>query len=528
MSDNILQNKIPSEKDPKLDSLHEDKILSLKHNYINSVEEMMDRKPLDELNSIKEKIKSENIKIKEINTKLDQLTNLNSQTLKKRNLDSNNINLLTLSSPKSLNVNKLNSISVDRNSNLIHEKMKNLRKIRIERVNTNENNNNNIDDMLNLNKNKSISIENNSLDKRILALEEEEQKSRQEMKKKYEDKVKLFRERELEMEKQRKKIINKINNISLSQINKYSPKKNYITSEEKEEMRKQKEESLYHIENQKRKLKYIPISSEELNSFSNEVRKNEQLLKSELAKKKKQMEELWKERKNLLPKYHSKFMDLNIEQDNEAKNEIILKQEKIKNKRLETVNFGKDIAKNHQPKILNDKLKLEREQRIKELEGSNRFNNIKELGSKIRLKKNRIIQSQPKRFKTNNVFVPEETTKEKQAKKLTGKAVDYLLNVRNEKAKIDNIALMQNNSAEKVKKWKEILNNEDNNLYDKVENIKIQAAVMENKANSINKLLKNGGSVGTTKQELNQEASNLYINSIHAKLQILNKMLNQN
>jgi hypothetical protein len=288
------------------------------------------------------------------------------------------------------------------------------------------------------------------------------------MKRKYEDKVKLFRERELEMEKKRKNIINKINNISLSQSNKYSPKKNYITSEEKEEIRKQKEESLYHIENQKRKLKYIPISSEELNTFSNEVKKNEKLLKSELAKKKKQMEELWKERKNLLPKYHSKFMDLNIELDNEAKDEIILKQEKIKNKRLETVNFGKDIAKNHQPKILNDKLKLEREQRIKELEGSNKFNSIKELGNKIRLKKSKIIQSQPKRFKTNNVFVPEETTKEKQAKKLTGKAVDYLLNCRNEKAKYDNITLMQSNSAEKVKKWKEILNNEDSNLYNKV------------------------------------------------------------
>ena len=528
MTDDTLQNKISLEKEPKIGDIKEDKILSLKHNYINSVEEMNNRKPIDELNSIKEKIKNENIKIKEINTKLDKLTSINSQTIRRRNKDSNNINLLTLSSPKSLNVNKLNSISVDRESNLIHEKMKNLRKMRIERINTNENKNNNIDNMLNLNNNKSISIENSSLEKRILALEEEEHKSREEMKRKYEDKVKQFRERELEMEKQRKKIINKINNISLSQSNKYSPKKNYITAEEKEEIRKQKEESLYHIENQKRKLKYIPISSEELNTFSNEVRKNEKLLELELAKKKKQMEDLWKERKSLLPKYHSKFMDLNIEQDNEVKDEIILKQEKIKNKRLEAVNFGKDIAKNHQPKILNDKLKLEREQRIKELEGSNRFNSIKELGSKIRLKKSKIILSQPKKFKTNKVFVPEETTKERQAKKLTGKAVDYLLNCRNEKAKIDNMALMQSNSAEKVKKWKEILNNEDNNLYHKVENIKIQAAVMENKAKSINKLIKNGGSVGTTKQELNQEASNLYINSIHAKLQILNKMLNQN
>ena len=64
MSDNKLQNKISSEKDPKLDSLQEDKILSLKHNYINSVEEMMDRKPLEELNSIKEKIKAKTLKSK--------------------------------------------------------------------------------------------------------------------------------------------------------------------------------------------------------------------------------------------------------------------------------------------------------------------------------------------------------------------------------------------------------------------------------------------------------------------------------
>ena len=34
------------------------------------------------------------------------------------------------------------------------------------------------------------------------------------------------------------------------------------------------------------------------------------------------------ERKNILPKYHSKFMDLNIELDNEAKEELIVKWEK--------------------------------------------------------------------------------------------------------------------------------------------------------------------------------------------------------
>jgi hypothetical protein len=335
--------------------------------------------------------------------------------------------------------------------------------------------------------------------------------------------MKLIRERELEREKQRKKMIEQINNISLSQKNKYSPKKNYITSEEKEEIRKMKEESLYRIEKEKRKIRFQPISSEELNNFSNEVKKNEKILKIELDKKKKQMEELWKERKNLLPKYHSKFMDLNIVLDNEAKEELILKQEKLKNKELERANFGKEIIKNFQPKILNDKLKTEREQRIKELKGINRFDDIKELGNKLKQKSIKLVQSQPKNFMMKK-FVKEETVAEKQQKKLTGKPVDFLLECRKQKSKMDNNRLAQSNSAKKVKEWKEMLDCGGSNIVKNVEKIKMQAALMDNKANDINLRLKQESN-HVKKEELSQEASNLYINSIQAKLQILNKML---
>ena len=318
-------------------------------------------------------------------------------------------------------------------------------------------------------------------------------------------------------------MIEQINNISLSQKNKYSPKKNYITSEEKEEIRKAKEESLYRIENEKRKYKYQPISSEELNNFSNEVKKNEKILKLELEKKKKQMEELWKERKNLLPKYHSKFMDLNIELDNEAKGELMLKQEKLKNKEIERTNFGKEIIKNFQPRKLNDKLKTEREQRIKELKGVNRLDDIKELGNKLKQKSINIVKSQPKNFTTKK-FIKEETIIEKLQKKLTGKPVDYLLECRKNKSKMDNNRLVQSNSARKIKEWKEMLDCEGNNVVKNVEKIKMQAALMDNKASNINMRLRQESNK-TKKEELSQEASNLYINSIQAKLQILNKML---
>ena len=285
-----------------------------------------------------------------------------------------------------------------------------------------------------------------------------------------------------------------------------------------------KEESLIQIEKEKRKFKYLPISSEELSNFSKEVQKNEKILKSELSKKKKQMEDLWKERKSLLPKYHSKFMDYNIDIDNEAKEELLLKQEKLKNKELERSNFGKEVIKNYQPKILNDKLKTEREQRIKELNGMNRFDNIKELGNKLKQKSVKIVKSQPKNFKTDKKFVYEETVKEKQTKKLSSKKpVDYLLNCRLKKSKMDTEQLMEDNSAKKMKEWKEMLDCGGSNAYNNVERIKMQAAVLNNKANNINQRIKQESDT-TKKDELSQEASNLYINSIQAKLQILNKL----
>ena len=289
-------------------------------------------------------------------------------------------------------------------------------------------------------------------------------------------------------------------------------------------MRKMEEESLIKLEIEKRKLKYIPISLEEINKFSKEVQKNEKIFKSELIKKTKQMEVLWKERKNLLPKYHSKFMNLNIELDNEAKEEINIKKEKLKNKEKERANFGKDVIKNHQPKILNDILKTEREQRIKYLKGINRFDNIKELGNKLKEKSVKIVKSQPKNFDKGRIFIREETVAEQQVKKLTGKHVDYLLLCRNKKSNLEIEKLNENNSAKKIREWKEMLDCGGKDVVNNVERIKMQVAVMDDKASNINIRIKQESN-NYKKDELSKEASNLYINSIHAKLQILNKML---
>ncbi len=524
------QEKINKENESK------EKISSIQNrNLDKEVDAILERDPLKELKMIQQKINSENTKIKQINSQLEKINNNNIHTIKKnsdfkddfdtilsnKKKENNNFFTPNILVSSSQHIGKSNSLTLDPSLDIIFQKMENLRKIKIEKINDKKID---IEDPNNISEKRYIfsSKKDNKIDKRILALEEEVKKDKEEKQKKYEIKVKLFREKELEREKQRKKIINQINNITVSPKNKYLPKKNYITSEEREQMRKLKEESLLKIEKEKRKFKYLPISSEELNNFSNEVKKNEKILKDELSKKKKQMEELWKERKNLLPKYHSKFMDLNIELDNEVKEELILKQEKLKNKELERGNFGKEVFKKYQPKIL-EKLKTERIQRIKELEGLNRYDNIKELGNKLKQKSVQLVKSQPKNFKKDNIFKYEETVKEKQTKKLTGKPVDFLLKCRQKKALMDSQDLMQENSAKKMKEWNDMLDCGGSNAYNNVERVKMEAAVMNDKANYINQRLKQEPN-SAKKDELSQEASNLYINSIQAKLQILNKL----
>ena len=505
-----------------------------KENIENKVKEIIEKNPLEELKLIKEKIRKENEKIDEIDLKLDRIKNnrkiikrqhnlnfndelLNGFTTKKQN-NISSLKLKPILTEKNEYTNKsLNDNLQTNNYDYIQQKMKELKSMDMANLK--------IEQKLNLpikKDNKILEFHNDrkrEMDK-LIEIEKEEKK------KLFENKIKLFHDKELEREKNRKKIIDQMSNVPSIQRNKYNSKKYYYLSAiEKEEIRKQKEEMLLKLEKEKRKQKYLPISSEELNNFSKEVSKNKKILETELDLKKKKMEEIWKERKNLIPKYHSKFMDLNIEYDKEAKEELLLKQEKLKKLELERINYGKEIVKNYLPKKLNDKLKNEREQRINELNGKNRLNNIKELGNKLKEKSKKIILSQPKKFLKKNVFVAEPSIKEQQTKKLSGKAIDYLLEQRIKNNKIDNLQLIQSKSAIKMKEWNKMLDDKGSNIVNNLEKIKLEATLMNNKANDINQLLKIESNDAPKQNELKKEATNYYINSIQAKLQVLNKIM---
>ena len=69
-----------------------------------------------------------------------------------------------------------------------------------------------------------------------------------------------------------------------------------------------------------------------------------------------------------------------------------------------------------------------------------------------------------------------------------------------------------------------MLDGEGKHIINNVERIKLEAKLMDDKANYIKQLLKQGSKTNPQKEELNIEASNLYLDSIKAKLQILNKI----
>ena len=135
-----------------------------------------------------------------------------------------------------------------------------------------------------------------------------------------------------------------------------------------------------------------------------------------------------------------------------------------------------------------------------------------------------MVLSQPKNFGKKNIFVIEPNIKEIQSKKLTGKPVDYLLEQRIKNNKLDYQQLMQSNSSKKMKKWNKMLDEQGINIVNNVKKIQIEANIMNNKASNINQILKLESNNNPKNDELKKEATNYYINSIQAKLQVLNKI----
>ena len=549
------------------------------------------KKSLNEtLSQIKNEINLENKLIDEIDLKLSKISqnkirNSQKQIFHKHlNKKSNKtLNKLTLQSNHlQSNINELNKAQLklenesymfipnDSNVILHKEKLKKIKRekgILISKLNDINTQINTIVESETRNKSKSTLIKNfldnfetdkEKFSKAMISISKEVAKNRKELlekrikeevenEKKYQDEL-LIKEHEKEMKKKefiksQKELEDKIKEKNMKIMDKSKPfingapsekDKNYITADEKEIIRKEKEEALISLELAKRKQYYKPINIKELDAFSKQVIESERRTMAELEKKKIQLNELYKERKELLPKYHSKFYEYNLQNEKEFLNKEENRICEINKQKQQRKQFDKEVKKFFFPKKIDEKLKRQREEIISNLKGENRYENIRRLKSdiqkstqkykvpKLKLKKKEKIDENINYHQSNHdilsrnrvITIPkiEENTSKK----------NYLTEIR-EKRELRNQKLSK--SVDNSSQWeKMLLNNKNNrNLFDNIYDVKVQADKMQKEASFKYKFL-NIDDNARKYPGMRNEITNLFVGSIQAKIEILKSL----
>ena len=322
----------------------------------------------------------------------------------------------------------------------------------------------------------------------------------------------------------------------------------YLYNKKLEKFSQERDNAL-RLENTKRKELMKSISKEEFKSFAlNYDLKKKKLMNNKEEKKIKLTEE-WKQRKNLLPTYVCSFSEAAKAETKNKEDEEILKTEKI----LELINkkkkYCKNIKEEKQPSI-NKKLQQKRLDEINRLKNPKEYYIKNPLSPKKSKSKKIILEKRdpekPSKFRwklkleldplahlnnsdtSNDILIKRpkriimSTSFEKKNNPPPPKKIDYLKQIKNDqKSKSNkNIFLTPRNSA---KKWEKIINKFEGNFATNVNNIRKKVDTIDREAIKKEKILKLEGGIGKN-PELGQEVSNLLIDSIEAKLSILNKL----
>ena len=138
----------------------------------------------------------------------------------------------------------------------------------------------------------------------------------------------------------------------------------------------------------KEKMKENSVSLEEIFDFEKKQKELELKRLAEIEEEKKKLKEQWKQTKDILPKFESSVMQIIKEEEKKNKEKRELEEFKKKLKQQEIKNYGEVVNKLFLPKI-NQSMKKEREDRIKNLDIKNNIQHItkKKNNGRILLKK---------------------------------------------------------------------------------------------------------------------------------------------
>ena len=261
------------------------------------------------------------------------------------------------------------------------------------------------------------------------------------------------------------------------------------------------------------------------------------------------MLEKWKSMKSSLPKCN---FDNIAEKEQKRKEEEEKKKQQAHALREERINYGDMIRERRSPEI-NDGLKKEREKIIRTLEDP-KTAQVKYTLNKQ--KKNRIIikkrdKTKPSKYKwklkledsssyedeiNNNLIKKPKRINLKTIPRTNslvnqGKKYDYLRDIIAEKEEKNRLKSSQNNNEnddlKEVKnmeiKWDKSINDSKGTLLENISDVKEKITSLEKEAKMHERLMKLNGGVGNN-PKMGKKVSNLLINSIEAKLSILNKI----
>ena len=379
------------------------------------------------------------------------------------------------------------------------------------------------------------------------------------LKKEIDDKIKEKELKKKELLKRlkdyEKAIVQKRTKMNDEKANMFKPflKKNlkedindYLFSKKEEEYQ-QKEKNLVDKENLRRKER-MKMDFNEIYEFERNAISNREKFETENVERKKKLVIEWKLRKAILPTYiypkkDSEPEEIGNEEDKKELTKVLSQKRQI---------FSYNLKNNKQPEI-NPKLKKQRVDLIKSLENPKlaikekllterqkkadnlllldtikNHTKIKKIKIKINDSIKRLNNSLDAKKKTKAIFLkhpvfplhPKVETK-----------IDYLTEKRKEKQ----IKILKRNalSSEKseeegkneinIAKWEKVINSENGTVLENLNNVREKAKKMDEEAKMNQQFLKYNGGVKNN-PEIGQKISNLLIDSIEAKLSIINKL----
>ena len=285
------------------------------------------------------------------------------------------------------------------------------------------------------------------------------------------------------------------------------------------------------------KIREGTVTREDILEFDKKQKELELKRIVEMEEEKRKLKEQWKQIKDILPKFEPSVMQKLKEEENQMKEQKEFEENKKRAKMKEVKNYSQTVQKLFLPKI-NENVRKEREDRIKNLNTKNTIKKIQRKKNNGRVLLVKPDPNKPKKYKwelklkpdnkdeqnnsinhlkenNSNLRSKSANKKHKPLKKLP----DYLTEMRLEKIK--NEDRNHNTSQRKYKpyNWDKMLKN--GNLAENVEKIKQKAEHLESQAKMNEKLLNTnkGNDV-----DLQQKVSNYLIDAIKAKLSILDNI----